>query len=78
MHTDEGGPSIGDCFGAGCETEDASNQPTEEESVGFDRDSFLLISMIVGAVGFTFLVINSMEERRAGAASKHLGEKEEE
>ena len=78
VHTDEGGPSIGDCFGAGCETEDASNQPTEEESVGFDRDSFLLISMIVGAVGFTFLVINSMEERRAGAASKHLGEKEEE
>ena len=58
-HSESGLPSVGDCFGAGCEEEvDDSSEDVEE---GYEK--YIPLLMIVSAVGLVGVTISLINEK---------------
>ena len=59
-HSESGSPSIGDCFGAGCEQEVVDSSEGAEE--GYEK--YIPLLMIVSAVGLVGVTISLINEKK--------------
>ena len=62
VHEEGGLPSVGDCFGAGCE--DDVSQSSESEDEGLEK--YIPLLMVVSAVGLLGVAISMITEEKEG------------
>lgn len=61
IHDEPGQPTIGDCFGANCETQDEGESETEDADI--DIESMLYFVMVFAALGIILMVVSIRKER---------------
>lgn len=72
---DDGGPSPGDCFGAGCD-DDLSDTSDDEGVVedGFSRDDLVKLTAVIAGVAVVFLTLSILGERNVEHKPKRFEE----